>query len=165
MSGPVYPLKNRSLDHLGLIGRLLAERIDTARETAEEAARKHTDAVFSIGAADDFNGGLQSLLEPTVGGIDRKPSRHWRRLIVLALIFIGSAAHAAEADREGRRFVISSSAFGVIMLDTMTGETWKFGWSIVNAPVCKDKAPVPSECQQWGWSPMPYFAGTPGKPR
>lgn len=87
------------------------------------------------------------------------------RLLVLALILFSFPAHAEEAGRDSRRYVISSSQLGVVMLDTMSGETWRYGWTLIQSDACKKANPVPSQCEQWGWSPLPFFAGTPGKPR
>ena len=87
------------------------------------------------------------------------------RFLILALMLLSTSAHAQEAGRDSRRYAISSSQLGVVMLDTMTGETWKFGWSTVPTDTCRKANPTPSECQNWGWWPLPYFSGTPGKPR
>lgn len=78
MDGPVYPLKNRSLDHLGPVGRLMAERMDAAEEKLKDIWRPQIQSWYEKGTNDGFRGGLASLIEPSVGGIDRRPPKWWR---------------------------------------------------------------------------------------
>ncbi len=68
----------------------------------------------------------------------------------------------AQADDEvslpGRRYAISNNRFGVVLLDTVPGSTWRLIVTTALTAQCKgQRPPMPSECEVWGWEPMIVF--------
>lgn len=76
--------------------------------------------------------------------------------LVLAFQLVLAPPSWGQTETEaGRRFVIYDTKLGVMMLDTVLGKTWRYGWKLAATPQCKGKPPPPpEECQLWGWFPL-----------
>lgn len=76
-------------------------------------------------------------------------------VLTLQLVLAPSSWGQTETERLDRRYVIYDTKLGVLMLDTVLGKTWQYGWRPSPGPQCKGKpAPIPEECQLWGWFPI-----------
>lgn len=73
-------------------------------------------------------------------------------ILAFQLVLAPPSWGQTETERLDRRYVIYDTKLGVMMLDTVLGRTWRYGWKLAPTPQCKGKpSPPPDECQLWGW--------------